>query len=103
MNRIEQLLDFLKQTPNDCFLKHALALEYIKLGRDQEAEVLFKENMAFDDKYIATYYHLAKLLERQNRIQEAINIYEKGLVQAQAIGDRHAFAEMEAALEDLTD
>lgn len=103
MNRIEQLLGFLKGTPNDCFLKHALALEYIKAGREPEAELLFKENLSFDAAYIATYYHLGKLMERAGRMDEAIDTYANGMQQALAVGDRHAYGELQAAHEDLTD
>ena len=37
MNRIEKLMEFMKEKPGDSFVKHALALEYIKLGNDVEA------------------------------------------------------------------
>ena len=42
MNKIDQLKQFLKATPNDSFLQHALALEYIKLGNDEDAKLLFE-------------------------------------------------------------
>ncbi len=103
MNRTDQLLKFLETSPNDCFLKHALALEYIKAGNIKEAEVMFTENLNFDPSYIATYYHLGKLLERDGRISEAISIYASGMEHAQKSGDIHAFAELQAAYEDLTD
>ena len=38
MNRIEKLLEYLQATPNDNFLRHALALEYIKVGNDNDAD-----------------------------------------------------------------
>ena len=43
MNRIEKILEFLSQQPQDNFLRHALALEYIKIGEDQKARDLFIE------------------------------------------------------------
>ena len=63
-DRIDKIKTFLQQSPDDCFLNHALALEYIKLGDDIHAGELFKKNMAYDPGYLATYYHYAKLLER---------------------------------------
>lgn len=100
-DRINKLEAFLKESPNDCFLKHALALEYIKLGDDSHAQQLFEENISFDANYIATYYHLAKLLERTGARDNAITIYEKGMEIAKAAGDRHAYSELQSAYEDL--
>ncbi len=41
MNRIEKIIEFLNQQPKDNFLRHALALEYIKIGEEQKALDLF--------------------------------------------------------------
>ena len=64
-DRIEKLRDFLVASPGDPFLKHALALEYIKIGDDITARKLFEEILEADPVYIGSYYHLGKLLERQ--------------------------------------
>jgi hypothetical protein len=37
MDRVERIVQMLEKTPNDNFLRHALALEYIKLGEDTKA------------------------------------------------------------------
>ena len=62
--RITKLKIFLQQSPDDCFLNHALALEYVKIGDEHQARTLFEKNLQHDPSYIATYYHLGKLLER---------------------------------------
>ena len=41
MERIDKLKTFLANSPNDSFLKHALALEYVKLGDEAGARKLF--------------------------------------------------------------
>lgn len=99
--RIEKLNQFLAQTPNDCFLNHALALEHIKIGNEDKAKILFEKNLSFDVNYVATYYHLGKLLERLNQSNDAINIYEQGMKVAKQIGDQHTYNEIQAAYEDL--
>lgn len=101
MSRIAQLENFLQESPNDCFLKHALALEYIKTGDDAKARQLFEENQAFDPTYIATYYHLGKLLERQGHTGEAIAVYARGMEHAKAAGDNHAYSELRSVHEEL--
>lgn len=100
-DRIERLKAFLKDSPNDSFLRHALALEYIKIGNETDAKQMFESNLAADEAYVATYYHLGKLLERIGAQQEAITIYEKGMQVAKAAGDMHSYSELQAAYEDL--
>jgi len=43
LSRIEKLLEYIKQNDKDSFLQHALALEYIKIDRDEEARNVFNE------------------------------------------------------------
>lgn len=102
MDRIEKLKEFLKGSPGDSFLKHALALEYIKAGHDADARQLFEEILQHDPRYIGSYYHLAKLLERTGQRELAIEWYEKGMAAAKAAGDNHAFGELRSAYEELT-
>ena len=103
MDRIERLKTFLKANADDSFVQHALALEYIKLGNDREAEKLFRNLLRFNEDYVGSYYHLAKLLERRQDRDAAIDIYEKGMAKAKALGDNHAYSELLMAYEDLTD
>lgn len=99
--RIDKLQAFLKDSPNDCFLNHALALEYVKLGDEAAARSYFEKNLQHDPKYVATYYHLAKLLERISEQQQAIKIYEQGMQTAKAANDMHSYSELQSAYEDL--
>ena len=103
MEKIEKLKSFLLDTPQDPFLKHALALEYIKLANDHEARVLFLAILERDPSYIGSYYHLARLLERAGEKSNAKNWYEKGMIAAKNAGDTHAYNELSAAYEDLID
>jgi len=100
-DRIGKLKQFLKQSPDDSFLNHALALEYVKLGDDAEARLLFEKNHANNPGYVATYYHLGKLLERNGHNKEAIGVYEEGMKTAKAADDMHTYNELQGAYEDL--
>ena len=102
MDRISKLNEFLKTNPKDSFVQHALALEYIKLGNDEQAKGLFEEILNREPGYIGSYYHLAKLLERINNTDEAIKVYEKGMEEAKKAGDNHAFGELRGGYEELT-
>jgi len=101
MDRIQKLLDFLKASPNDNFLKHALALEYIKINDTSKAKELFLEILTVNPDYIGSYYHLAKLLEQTGEKENAIIWYEKGMAEAKKAGDNHAYSELQSAYEDL--
>ena len=103
MDRIGKLKEFLAANPGDSFVQHALALEYVKLGNDNEAKKLFENVLNEDENYIGSYYHLAKLLERNQAKEEAIQWYEKGMLKAKEAGDNHAYSELRAAYEDLVD
>jgi tetratricopeptide (TPR) repeat protein len=101
MSRIERIIEFLNQQPKDNFLRHALALEYSKLGEDQKARDLYIDILNESPDYIGSYYHLAKCLERLGQHQEAIEWYEKGMAAAKLAKEDHAYRELQAAYEDL--
>ncbi|MDP4264823.1 MAG: tetratricopeptide repeat protein [Bacteroidota bacterium] len=101
MDRIEKLKEFLKANPADSFLQHALALEYIKLGNDTEAKKLFETIINNDPAYVGTYYHLARLLERNGDTEAAMKVYEKGMEEARKAGDNHAYGELRGAYEEI--
>ena len=102
MNRIARIQEMLQSNPADQFLRHALALEWIKLGNDAEAKLLFEAILTEDPNYIGSYHHLAKLLERIGDTTAAIQWYEKGMEAAKAAKDQHSYNELQSAYEDLT-
>ena len=101
VDRINKLKEYLQATPKDSFLQHALALEHVKIGDDNEARKLFEEILIRDEKYVGSYYHLAKLLERVGETDTAVAWYEKGMKAAKEAGDQHSYNELQAAYEDL--
>ena len=101
MERIKKLEDFLKNSPHDSFLKHALALEYVKIGDDDKARQLFTEILTLEPAYVGSYYHLAKLFERNGNQEEAIKTYEKGMEESKKAGEQHAYNELQAAYQNL--
>jgi tetratricopeptide (TPR) repeat protein len=101
MDRIERLKDFLATSPHDSFLKHALALEYLKQGDVEAAKKEFEELLRENENYIGSYYHLAKIHEQANEKERAIAVYNKGMEKAKLADDDHAYRELQAAYEDL--
>jgi len=103
MDRIAKLHEFLKASPDDSFVQHALALEYVKLGDEEKARQLFENLLTRDENYVGSYYHLAKLLERIDQKEDAMRWYEKGMLKAKEAGDQHAYNELRSAYDELMD
>ena len=103
MDRIDKLKEYMKTAQKDSFLQHALALEYIKVGNDEEARKLFNEILKREPTYIGSYYHLGKLLERIGDPDKALRVYKRGMEVATTADDHHSYTELQAAYEDLED
>lgn len=101
MDKIKKLQEYLGCQPEDTFLMHALALEYVKVDDLQAAKGWFERVLTIDPGYTGTYYHLAKLLETIGAREDAIRIYEQGMEACTAAGDQHAYRELQSAYEDL--
>ena len=101
MDRIARLKQYMEASPDDSFLQHALALEYIKAGNDEEAKKLFCELLNRDPAYVGSYYHLGKLSERNGDAQEALKIYKKGMEAALAANDSHSYNELQSAYNNI--
>lgn len=99
-SRYAKLVEMLDKQPDDLFLQYALAMEYLGMQKPGDAEKLFRNIIATDEHYVAAYYQLGKLLEPANE-HEAINIYEKGMEEAQLKNDRKTVNEFRAALDEL--
>jgi tetratricopeptide (TPR) repeat protein len=101
MERIEKLIELLKDNPLDSFLQHALALEYLKAGDEDKARKLFERILEREPSYIGSYYQLAKLFEQMGDKESAKNWYERGMKEAQKVGEVRAFNELKSAYEEL--
>lgn len=101
MDRIALLESYLGKSPEDSFLKHALALELIKLHEENKAIALFEELLSHNPDYVGSYYHLGKALERTGNTGKAIGIYQKGIEIARKLKDNHTAAELQQAVDDL--
>ena len=94
-NRLEKLIEFLKNEPEDPFLKYALATEYLRLNDSATALTYYEDLVTNHKEYVGTYYHLGKLYEALNRKEEAIKTYKDGIQVARAVRDNHALSELQ--------
>jgi Tfp pilus assembly protein PilF len=102
MNRIEKLKEFLEKDPADSFVRHALALEYVKLGDVMTARRIWEELLAQDPAAVGSYYHLGKLLESLGEVEPALEWYRKGMEAAKAAGEKRAYNELQGAYDELS-
>jgi Tfp pilus assembly protein PilF len=101
MNRIEILKGFLEENPRDSFSRYALALEYAKLGQNDDAVREFETVKKNDPDYVATYFQLGQLYQKTGQIHDAEKTYRTGITVAAKTGDEHTRSELEGALEAL--
>ncbi|MEL7426349.1 MAG: tetratricopeptide repeat protein [Bacteroidota bacterium] len=102
-SRLKQLLNFYSDSPNDPFILFALAKEYEKLERQEEALAHYLRLYKTDPNYIGLYYHLGKLYEALNEDRKAWDTYSEGIERATNIGDQHARSELAGARLNLGD
>jgi tetratricopeptide (TPR) repeat protein len=103
MTRLEQLLQLLSQEPNDDFLNHALAMEYMGVGKYAEAVAAFENLLQRNPEYLPSHYQLGQALEKLNENEKAISVYKKGIELANKQKNRKALGELNEALWLLED
>ena len=99
INRISILQQFLEEDPDDVFSKYALALEYLKAGEIQNALTLMTSLLEKNPEYLPAYYQLGKLFERVQNNDEALAIYQKGILLAKEKGNFHTANELRGAID----
>ena len=99
--RIDQLMQFLAESPNDSFLKFAVAKEHEKSNVLEKALKFYLDIYENDPEYIGLYYHLGKLYEEIGERQLALNSYKEGIEIGKKQGDFHAVSELNNARVNL--
>jgi tetratricopeptide (TPR) repeat protein len=76
-------------------------MEYLNSGRREEAVSEFEGLLAANPDYAAGYFHAGRTLEAMNRLEQAREMYEKGIAATIRTGDAHTRSELQAALDVL--
>lgn len=95
--RLNQLKEFLKTSPEDPFLKYAIATEYLKRGDKERTREIFEDLVTNHTDYVGTYYHYAKLLEEYGEKENALKVYQNGMEIAKRLRNMHAHGELQRA------
>jgi predicted Zn-dependent protease len=100
-NRLERLLEFVRDRPDDAFARYGLAMEYARAGDSEAALDEFARLRERHPDYASGYQQAGQLLIALRRHDEARALLSAGVAAAHRAGDRHAAAEMQGLLEEL--
>jgi tetratricopeptide (TPR) repeat protein len=96
--RLEMLEKMVSAGGADSFARYALAMEYRKAGRAEDALACFDELRRTDAEYLAQYLMAGQMLLELGRAAEARVWLEQGVTVAQRQGNAKALGELQAAL-----
>ena len=100
-DRLNQMLIFLEQDPNDSFTRYAVGLEYLSLKDYELAIRHFTTLLNQDSDYLATYYQLGGIYATLEQFDKAEEIYNSGIKVARKQADIHTLSELQFALDEL--
>ena len=101
MDRLEALQAMLAQDPKNMLALYGVATEYKNRGEFERAAKGFEDVIAANPTYAAAYFHGGQTYEQLGKIEEAREIYEKGIAITSRTGDAHTRAELQGALDML--
>lgn len=103
MSRREQLEEMLAESPEDTFLRYALAMELENEDENERSLELHQGLMADDPPYVPSFFMSGQQLANLERTDEAKKVLELGIEQANSQNDLHAAKEMRQFLDTLED
>jgi tetratricopeptide (TPR) repeat protein len=101
MPSLDQLLPLLEANPDDAFARYAVAMEYAKQSRFDDALAQFGELLRRHPDYVPGYFMAGRTARQKGDVDSAKSFLKSGIAAAQRTGDRHAADEMNEALEML--
>ncbi|MCK5368273.1 MAG: tetratricopeptide repeat protein [Cyclobacteriaceae bacterium] len=99
-SRLNQLLEFYKEDPNDPFNIYALATEYKSID-PEKALTYFELLIENHPDYVATYYHLAHLYLELEKDEEAKITFENGIEKATINNEDLMLRELKSAYDEF--
>ncbi|MCA9240216.1 MAG: hypothetical protein KDA37_08455 [Planctomycetales bacterium] len=100
-SRREKLEAMLADSPDDQFLRYALAMELDKEGSHEASLARFAELSSADPPYVPAFFMAGQQLARLDRVNEARAVLRNGIETARTQGDAHAAGEMSEFLASL--
>jgi tetratricopeptide (TPR) repeat protein len=98
---MEVLMNMVAQNPRDTFARYGLAMEYANSGNLKQAVTEYRTLLENNPDYAAAYFHSGQALEKLGLVEEARQMYEKGIETTTRTGDGHTRSELQGALDML--
>jgi len=98
---MEILKNMLAENPRDSFARYGLAMEHVMNGELESAVTEFGVLLQYNPDYAAAYFHGGQALEKLGRVEDAREMYQKGIESTTRSGDQHTQSELQAALDML--
>jgi Tfp pilus assembly protein PilF len=73
-------------------------MEYVRSGELETAAEEFATLLSYNPGYAAGYFHGGQTMEKLGRIEQARELYRKGIEVTTASGDEHTRSELMGAL-----
>ncbi len=100
-SRLEILKQLVARNPADHFVRYGLAMEFVNAGELEQAVAEYRALLTMNPDYAAAYYPAAQALEKLGRLEEAREMYRRGIEVAARQGNPHARDHLQAALDLL--
>ena len=101
MSRRKQLEAMLADSPHDTFLRYALAMELENEDEFERSLELHRGLMNEPTPYVPSFFMSGQQLADLGRVEEAVEILNQGILQAETQNDLHAAGEMRGFLDSL--
>lgn len=100
--RIQQLIRFVQEEPDEPFNVYALAMEYVA-NEPVQARAYFDDLLTRFPDYLPTYYHAAALYAALDERDRAAALYEKGIDLARIQQNQKTMLELQRAQQAFED
>jgi tetratricopeptide (TPR) repeat protein len=102
MSRIDSLLEFLAEEPDDAFSRYALAMEYRSAGRLEEAAAEFGELLRRAPDYLPAYLQAGQTLADLELADQAAQVLRRGMELAAQKNEAHTGQSLSRLLREVT-
>ena len=99
--RLQKLMDFLKEEPNNPFLIYGVALELEKTDLSKAIE-FYQQLLRDHPDYLPTYFQAAHLFWEEEETDMANDIFIRGIKLAEAQGNDKILKELKAAYHNFS-
>ncbi len=100
LSRLQLLIQFTKEEPENPFNWYALALEYLN-SNPKGTAAIFDQLLKDHPEYLPTYYTSAQFFAEQSNLEKTKEIFEKGILLAAKLKEDKALKELKNAYQNF--